>query len=675
MKKKLLSTVLAALLSLSLVNCGGDTSSNSATSLSGTSSVSGVKLSVEDIKSQGNSIKVAMVQSKVSEAQLAPSRVSRSVQKVKTDTIADIFVSMVTMQDFKAGLGRNYLTNEGIDTSSLSDTEINEIILESLGSATAQKSPSRLQRASLLDTIKSGLVDSLDSSLGQTVMSTSFSAVLESTELTKEMIELARGSQTITDIMVDALKDDFELTKKMEPMLTDDVEFGELFTLLAIERPSVGVLSFEMITPSLYDALTFAMIMNKTTTVNLAKMMNLYALDYLVLPGNGVQGTYGMTDTFAKLFFNKNLDKTNQRFFYAMFKHPESTTEFVKAFKKVKSEDSSVSTSFLDLVFLGQDLDGVEDINTSYQNIYAIAGGMYKGIDEYEFNAYAGSFLGFATLVQVDRYLPYGKRFYNAGMQYGIENGYNTAEFTSLVIDYMFKPEDNATVQQSPARIQRSFIRPDSNATVYEDLVWYYEQIGLKYDDLTTYLGDFNTSVITDPIGNYVEAEAREYIQTQARDFLQDQNFTMPDLRDINSSYISGQFYLVVDNVMMNPGESLYTFSNYSYVQEYIYGNGEAIAQFAYIPYWMTQKDWLKVPATYDGYQFKVVGSVIEFYLVSENGNLDEVKNIVGFDTITLLEENIVTDSGVLYVYKVQSYNLAEIDFAALQDSIKGIFL
>jgi len=155
----------------------------------------------------------------------------------KSASLADVYVAMVKDQPYELNIARNTLEKNGMDTSDMTDYEVDEFVMNEIASVlTSARLSQSPQRGATLDYVSKYLgtliIDAADTSVGQYVMSTAFDLVLDDLELTKTMIRLAIASQTITDLMVDTMKDDWDLTKKMEPFLAVDAEFGELFTLL-----------------------------------------------------------------------------------------------------------------------------------------------------------------------------------------------------------------------------------------------------------------------------------------------------------------------------------------------------------------------------------------------------------------------------------------------------------
>ena len=334
---------------------------------------------------------------------------------------------------------------------------------------TATPSSSRAASRSFLsgitDKIKDALVDVMDSSLGNKITSAAFDVVLNSDGVTLVMLDLARQSDTIAQIMLDAIGADWSLVKKMAPMLRDeDPEFSEKFTALAYEYEPMGKFFFANINRTdggvelglMYDALTDAMLnsndesaygdysgdqggaIEHSTTGYMGLLMERYAVDFFINPANGVATKYGNTNAFASLMMNTGavipdnnasinhgdaMELTNEQFFYAMFVTPASTDSFVVAMEAVQENDAATATMFMDNIFLGQGATQTDSIQGSY-NIIAIGTGMYEGLfgntshAGYGLTAYTNAFIGFAGLIPTDRYIPYAMAFMDAGYMY-----------------------------------------------------------------------------------------------------------------------------------------------------------------------------------------------------------------------------------------------------------------
>ena len=410
-----------------------------------------------------NSQKLASASAAVAKANSSTPSSARSSANVAASSSASIQEKLSLKfrgNDFKAYIAQISLEN------GINETEARDKLAEAVMTFTDETvqtagslslSPSR---SSVFDKIKSGLVDILDSSLGDKITGAAFDVVLNSEGVTVFMLDLARGSQTITDVMINALDENWDLTRKMCPMLQENAEFGEKFVALADERPNLGEFFFEKIDATMYGCLTDAMILSSieemetekglvgydqsvehSTTGYMGVLLEKYATKYFIEPGTGAV-TYkdASTDQFAKLLFTTGdvvtvdgnvttghgdaVELVNEQFFYAMFRTPTSTDSFVAAMGQLPDADV---TMFMDEIFLGKQntvaFGEQEDQLQGYFNIISVAGGMYEGIETYGFSKYTDAFIGFAGLIPTDRYFAYGSQFMSAGYFWAEQSG------------------------------------------------------------------------------------------------------------------------------------------------------------------------------------------------------------------------------------------------------------
>ncbi len=347
------------------------------------------------------------------------------------------------------------ITDNGFDTRKDAYTALAQTMTQSNNNG-ANGAPSR---GPVLDTVKDGLVDLMDTSVGNAITGAAFDVVLNSEGVTVFMLDMARDSDTISEIMIDAIGANWDLTKKMCPMLQTNKEFGEKFAALAYEkdgidgRPDMGRFFFANVDANMYGCLTDAMLLSNdednigsyekpvihSTTGYMGELMDRYAVDFFINPADGVATKYGNTNAFASLMLNtgENVDFNsteqtfehhgdgneliNEQLFYAMFKTPTSTESFVAAMDQLSVE---TRTMFMDNIFLGTKAEGEADTYQGYLNIIAIGGAMYEGIfgseasRAYGFGSYTTSLVGFAGLIPSDRYFAYGKAFVDAGFEY-----------------------------------------------------------------------------------------------------------------------------------------------------------------------------------------------------------------------------------------------------------------
>lgn len=330
-------------------------------------------------------------------------------------------------------------------------------IAESMTTQTAPAKSSALN-ASILSPITNkigdALVGALDTKVGNAVTGAAFDVVLNSDGITVTMIDMARKSETTSEIMVDSIEAKWELTEKMCPMLQENPEFGEKFTALAEERDIVGRFFFERIDANMYNCLADAMLLSNaddergdyedekavqhSTNGYMGVMMARYAADYFIQPTGSTEDR--RADKFVSLLLDTGKpvsydaatrtfenhgdgnELINEKLFYSLFKTPTSTASFIEAMKKI---DPAVKTMLMDNIFLGTQADAEPDTIQGYLNIIAIGSAMYEGISDpkFGFSKYTGSFIDFALLIPSDRYITYGKAFINAGYQYAAFHG------------------------------------------------------------------------------------------------------------------------------------------------------------------------------------------------------------------------------------------------------------
>jgi hypothetical protein len=279
-----------------------------------------------------------------------------------------------------------------------------------------------------------------------------FKTMLGNGQMTIAMLDMSMDSPAMVELMIEAMLSDWSISTKMIPLLEGNKEFGEKFTILAMRHENLVHFFFRNIDGPLYRALTKGMLLSPyVTTKNLSILMKKHALSYLVLPSSLNTSPGG--DRFASLLFNTGgfergdvNEIANERFFYAMFQTPESTSNFVEAMQEVQKYSQETVTGFLDFVILGKGL-GEEDVDQSYYNIYAMVKGMVAGIKRDGLSTYMDGFIGFAGLVPFERYWSYAKRFTGAGLHYYTSHDLELSDFTTLVSDAIFNYDKNETAK------------------------------------------------------------------------------------------------------------------------------------------------------------------------------------------------------------------------------------
>ena len=383
-------------------------------------------------------------------------------------------------QDVKTAATISALTDtvatlDATSTQDEVDTAFRALKLE-LSAPESSTTATAMQTAGLLDSVKDGLVNLLDSNLGNTVTSATFDVVLNSEGVTVVMLDLARGSHTITKIMIDALEADWSLTTKMIPMLQTNKEFGEKFAALAYEEPDMARFFFSRVDAPMYGALADAMLLSNddavhdesvehSTTQYMGLLMSMYATEYFVphksgankitdttgsedvrYAQNDANGDLATDDNFVNVLFDTKevvtydgnatftghgdgTELTNEKFFYALFKTPDSTNSFIAAMDQLPE---ATTVQLMDNIFLGiNEFSDTNDTTQGHLNIISIGSAMYDGMygkdgsTAYGLGNYTGAFFGFAGLIPANKFIPYGKAFISAGYQYAGFHGIN----------------------------------------------------------------------------------------------------------------------------------------------------------------------------------------------------------------------------------------------------------
>jgi len=292
-----------------------------------------------------------------------------------------------------------------------------------------------------------------------------FKMMLMSGTMTKLMLRLSIRFPILTTIMIHVLGQYWGITSRMVPYLKYDREFGELFMQLAYEQPKMAHFVFQNIDAPLYNAMTYSMLLSQETTERLAIMMHWYATSYLVIPSQANRYdafTSLLFDTRENVVINSDTNMSghgdgselaNERFYYAMFKYPLSTEQFIKAMQKVDAvSDADMNgltghdtvVAFMDFIFLGTQNTDIYPTHTGINadqmqgtyNIFAIAQGMLAGIEQFGFEAYLQNFIDFAMLMPPERYLDYGQAFGMAGYTYYAQSIY-TGEGEPTMMDFL----------------------------------------------------------------------------------------------------------------------------------------------------------------------------------------------------------------------------------------------
>lgn len=590
-------------------------------------------------------------------------------------------------------------------------------------------------KSSITDTIKQSIVDLVNVPAVNSLTADVFSLMLDSGSLTKVMLDMAIASDTMTQIMIDVMAENWSLSEKMCPMLQEDIEFGQKFMELALVKDNMAEFLFTYIDAPMYSCLGDAMLLPEPEininsvvaspgdadivyaeaapypadyiTNALGHLMAKFGATYLVLPTGDAEGQelYHGNDAFASIMFNTGTtvrgdgnELKNEKFFYAMFKNPVSTSYFVDAMNAIPDEDfTTVSVPFMDFIFLGEkNITAVKsvDLNQSYYNIISIAGAMYEGVNEYGISPYMDGFLGFGTLVvEAERLMPYGSAFLGAAYFYAEEQ--NLSVWTDLgataitQIAAVFSNDDNSSdANVSTARAAISDI-PDallsltttfiSENTTGDNLVNAWD---CYWDANAT-----ECSALTAILDTYID-DAFEIVRVETEDSVnllmveaygnQDNNVTLPAITDINMSYVSSLAGVTaMDYISGIDAQWLADFSENNYTQEYLYGEDSNVT-WSYLPEWMRGMDWLRLPliveqGKYQDFNVSFDSGSVDIYFVSKVATATEFTNSTSLEVtaVDFNDEILSSDYDATYYLYKYTVEFGEIfDMTVLTDAI-----
>ncbi len=467
------------------------------------------------------------------------------------------------------------------------------------------------------------------------------------------------------------------------------------------------------------------------TTATMGRLMATYASRYFVIPTTS-EIAQGDDSRFASLMFDSATavrgdgnELINEKFFYALFKTPGSTESFIEAMKAIPNDKET----YMDLFFTGvnpiEDAASAQDVNQSYNYIIAIAGGMYKGTTDYGVGAYTDSFLGFAGIVPTEKYWTYGKSFMMAGYAWGEMNGYSplTGAF-DLVSGWM--SDDENTSAEAPAL--RGFVYNGENGlgdddrnqtqwggfaydTVKTELVdrfanW--DTAALAWDALYDYvLGDENSTVAADAYASLesnltvastnIQESFRSELELELNEDIRGFNeldnagedvaeLALPAFADMNVTYIYTEVSdRTLSYIYAIDSKWISEMSENQYVQEYVYSQFGDMndTKWEYIPNWMANLDWLKLPEIYtdSGYNdwgFDYTTGLFDIYIVTELADAeDRLLSDTGLVWTAAAEGDEPLSSDLdaeysVYVTSVNLYELVNFDLDALMESISG---
>ena len=648
-----------------------------------------------------------------------------------------------------------------VEATELLQADLNQIFLDIYTIASSKGETLTSKRRGLGTLLKDSVNKLAATQTGQDLGGAAFDVVLDSEGVTVTMLDMARDSRTVTNSMIDILGDKEnwdEITPKMYPMLQTNTEFGEKFAALAYEMnpetqegaPAMGRFFFSMTDRGMYGALADAMVLSDnndvhdesveySTTGYMGQLMIRHAKEFFIAPNSGTQAdlntasgeSYGSTDAFSNLMFDTGdiistdengkevghgdaSELQNERFFYAMFRTPSSTNDFVTAMQEL---DTPTVTMFMDQIFLGRsnETNASEDTIQGYYNIASIAGAMNEGVNTYSFESYSDAFLGFFKLVNdSDRLYEYSVAFLNAGYHYA---GFNIEEiWANYNSETPILPSPNESKQRA---LGQGTIDTSWSGVLYGCSADGWDRLDI-WDSVTGVFSDEASSeesgamdVFSTCMHDEIQLAVRE---DMVNDSKLDNNastditieeagelFTLPNFNDISFEYVyTGAYDRAALHTSFFYSDTIDDLSAwwsdfsiidsatgaYEYTTGFVFGTDEE--RWAYFPNWLANTQWLDLQEYYETSNSSIdvdfSSGVVDFYILSEDANLtqtvaglNETMVRVESDDVPLsvrndlnLDEMQPEDITRYYVYKVTITDTMGLDemLAALKDYI-----
>ena len=558
----------------------------------------------------------------------------------------------------------------------------------SASSSSARKASS-LQRGisltdnPLLDAVKDSVVSLVGQDAVTDLTADAFRLALQSEGITTAMLDMAINSETITDIMVTVMVDNWDLTTPMIPMMLNpenDYEFTRKFLTLALaHNKQIGKMTFSYIDEPLYGAITQVMALSTQVNTQMGEVMVAIGVNHFLIPSDthtlerrDEPDLYAGADAFARLMVDINNSLVNERLFYSLFAKSDTTAAFVNTMQQVKSKDEATAVFFMDTIFLGGTLEGNVTIDEAHKdqamkNIYAITKAMMDGYNAEGLAPYSPSFVGFAGLIPFDRYIPYAKGMATAGYYYAKTHGFEMTGTAGTWIKDKFFPDEDQQAQQASLRKASSLdgTVTEAEETILTSIIAYFDDLFGSY---STWLSDTNdylsgtgfgqgittvfdgvVGVITDSIDTIIAdltAAGHDYTEAKISVVINDANYTLPPFEDITLDYILETSKTTALSIFEDPEMVRYISDANATQQVYAYINEKLETNYylGYIPHWMTQLDWLELPANIDSRPTAVVnfaqGSV-DFYILSDNGDMIDLQTNVLGNQVLLTEVSI----------------------------------
>lgn len=329
----------------------------------------------------------------------------------------------------------------------------------------------------------------------------------------------------------------------------------------------------------------------------------------------------------------------------------------------------------------------------------------------YGLTAYKDAFIGFAGLIPADKYMTYGTSFMNAGLFYLKQNNLEYSQawdgILSLYDNLTSGTSSNAQAQAGGLGV----IGTDWTGIIISEAISAWDNF--SFDAYYNAVTDLNWTAVTSQFNNdtivaYDNAVAKLHDEVElaiAEDLVnydinssalvvgQDGNTSalkLPAFGDITFDYVyTGASDFVLNYVSGIDANWLYDFSENQYVKEYLYDG--ASTYWEYLPSWMANLDWLKLPASlensgYDNFDFNISAGTVDLYIVTElvdgvdtlnasMGDLVNADNNVTWVEVELNGDEPLTNDETknYHVYKItlDVFAALNIDMDAILQSVK----
>ena len=271
-------------------------------------------------------------------------------------------------------------------------------------------------------------------------------------------------------------------------------------------------------------------------------------------------------------------------------------------------------------------------------------------------------------------------------MSYLTSNGVDPSTFVEATQNTMFNyyPEEKTTQAIDIEAIQnaRDELAWDDASSALSDLfsnfVEWWDSASGEYGSYVTAITDKVSTIVGTGI-DYASAEVHVVLEEEIKTLLGDADYVLPAFNELGYDYLSGEVTRRFDDYV---GVSGYTgilrdISESNYVKEYLYDDAVSLAKsteyWEYIPTWMTQMDWLKLPASYQDYKLEFSADHVSVYFLSKNDSLSNMRTITGLETLIQVEtfgDTPITDQTEdFYIYKAVVFSGDDIDLSGFNDA------